>query len=358
MNEYNIFINKYHTQFKKYLSYEEYNALKTYISSIHDKMFIYEAINLINHKKTNEFCMYIMLKKYTCEEILSGIHDKEIENVSIYFDTKIKKEQNSNINLHPSKQYIYEILNSIKTVFVENSNLTAITNRLYSQLKHLGYTDEDILNEECDYSIIEQLRGNGLGIEYTPEFSEYRKNIELAVSKIFTNHKLETIRNNPASLKYDMSYQFYNSSYHQQNTAFKTALSFYLSGYNLDQIDRQKLDAYINNYIIKDMIKINSTMDLKEKRLEETRYRTQEEQEYIDKLNKQKAAVWAIILSGIMLGNVLYSAIWNMPTKAEKERKKEESSWQDTNTLFSKIENKLNELTYNMDENTFSLGGK
>ena len=59
-----------------------------------------------------------------------------------------------------------------------------------------------------------------------------------------------------------------------------------------------------------------------------------------------------------MLGNVLYSAIWNMPTKAEKERKKEESSWQDTNTLFSKIENKLNELTYNMDENTFSLGGK
>ena len=278
MNEYNVFVSKYQSKFKKDLSYEEFNTLKLYISDFLDRMFMYEAIEFINYEKTTEFCMYIMLKKYTTQEILTGIHDNEIQKASKYYDAKIKKEQNTNINLHPSKKYLYDILDSIKDIFVENTNLVNITNSLHSQLKHLGYTDEDILNEECDYTIIEQLRGNGLGIEYTPEFSQYRRNIEVLVSKIFTKHKLDIIRNNPTSLKHDMSYQFYNSSYHQQNTAFKTALSFYLSGYNLEQIDRQRLDMHINNYINRDMIKINSTMNLKEERLEQTRYKTQEEE--------------------------------------------------------------------------------
>ena len=38
--------------------------------------------------------------------------------------------------------------------------------------------------------------------------------------------------------------------------------------------------------------------------------------------------------------------------------KKEDSSFEESQNLKDRIENKLNELSYNFEENTFSLGGK
>ena len=226
---------------------------------------------------------------------------------------------------------------------------------MYADLKHLGYNDEDILNQDCDYTMIELLRGNGLGINYKQDFMDYRKKIEYRVSNLFTRHKLDIIRRNPSRVKYDMSYQFYNSSYHQMNTAYKAALSFYLSGYSLKEANSYELDTYINDFITKDMIQLNSTVELKEDRYAATKVQTAEEKAYAEEVAKQKAAVLASILSGLMLSNLAYKIIWNLPFD-DKDRK-EKSSFQDNNDLRSIIESKLG-LAYNSENNTFSIGGK
>ena len=141
------------------------------------------------------------------------------------------------------------------------------------------------------------------------------------------------------------------------NTAFRAALSFYLSGYDIKEANNFEVDTYINDFITKDMIKLNSTVDLRVERYAETQVKTAEEKAYIEQLNKQKAAIWAIVLSGIVLGNIAHKAIWNMPVKGE-EPKATASSFQDFNYNRETIENNLNQLSYNSQDNTFSLGGK
>ena len=103
------------------------------------------------------------------------------------------------------------------------------------------------------------------------------------------------------------------------------------------------------------MIQLNSTVELKEDRYAATKVQTAEEKAYAEEVAKQKAAVLAIILSGLMLSNLAYKIIWNLPFD-DKDRK-EKSSFQDNNDLRSIIESKLG-LAYNSENNTFSIGGK
>ena len=170
-------------------------------------------------------------------------------------------------------------------------------------------------------------------------------------------HKLNIIRQNPGNTKYDMSYMYYNSSYCQMNTGFKTALSFYLSGVPLEDVSTYNLDNYINDFITIDMLKTNSISNRKQIRQVEKQVLTEEEKISLEKLNKLKATVWGIVIGSIVLGSVGYSAIKNFPFE-KLSNKKEDSSFEESQNLKDRIENKLNELSYNFEENTFSLGGK
>ena len=75
----------------------------------------------------------------------------------------------------------------------------------------------------------------------------------------------------------------------------------------------------------------------------------------VAQLAKQKAAIWAIILSGLVLGSAVHKIIWNLPF--EDKDKKEKSSFQDSNELKTIIESKLG-FAYDAENNTFSMGGK
>lgn len=355
MYEYNMFVNKYYMYFGNNLTFSDYLLVKEHITEQINHLITYENIKLYNVKEVYDFIMFTMLKRYSPKEIASGRHVLEIKNMIKYFNKKQTQDRKKNMDTNPSKKYIYEMLSEIKPVFEKGTDLKAVTDRMYADLKHLGYKDEDILGQDCDYTMIELLRGHGLGVQYKEEFQDYKKKIEYRVSNIFTRHKLDIIRRNPTSVKYDQSYQFYNSSYHQMNTAFKTALSFYLSGYSLKDANSYEIDTYINDFITKDMIRLNSTVDLRVDRYASTIVQTAEEKAYAEQLSKQKTAVWAIILSGLILGNIAHKAIWNMPTKEERE--KEKSSFQDDNKLRDIIETNINNLFYNTEDNTFSLGG-
>lgn len=355
MYEYNMFVNKYYMHFGYNLTFSNYLLIKDYITRQLDHLVLYEKIELYDLEEVYDFIMFTLLKKYPIEEILSEKHNLEVKNSIRYFNSKQKQKRNNSIEHNPAKKYIYDMLTEIKKVFAKGTNINDVTTRMYTDLKHLGYNDEDILNQDCDYTMIELLRGNGLGIIYKQDFIDYRKKIEYRVSNLFTRHKLDIIRRNPSRVKYDMSYQFYNSSYHQMNTGFKAALSFYLSNYSLKEANSYELDTYINDFITKDMIQLNSTMELKEDRYAATKVQTAEERAYAEQLAKQKAAVWAIILSGLVLSSVAHKIIWNLPF--EDKDKKEKSSFQDSNDLRSMIESKLG-LEYDAENNTFSMGGK
>ena len=186
--EYNMFVNKYYMLFKSNISYEGYIALKDRITQIIDKLLIYDNIKITDVEKTYDFVMYTMLKKYYIEDLLSGKHDLETTNMIKYFENKTKKEKNNNFENSPAKKYIYDLLNSIKNVFIPKTDLKHFTNKIYHALIEQGYTDTEITDTECDYVIIEQLRGNGLDIQYKDDFMTYRKKIEYKVSNIFMRH--------------------------------------------------------------------------------------------------------------------------------------------------------------------------
>ena len=355
MYEYNMFVNKYYRHFGYNLTFSNYLLIKDYITEQIDHLIMYEQIELYDINEVYDFAMFSLLKKYPIQDILNKRHNSEVQNTIRYFNNKQKKERQNSIEHNPAKRYIYDMLNEIKKVFEKGTRIDDLTNRMYFQLKHLGFKDEDILNQDCDYTMIELLRGNGLGINYKEDFLEYRKKIEYRVSNLFTRHKLDIIRRNPSKIKYDMSYQFYNSSYHQMNTGFKAALSFYLSGYSLKEANSFELDTYINDFITKDMIELNSVVELREDRYESTRVQTEEQKAYAEQLAKQKAAIWAIILSGLVLSSVAHKIIWNMPF--DDKDKKEKSSFQDSNNLRDLIESKLG-FAYNAEDNTISMGGK
>lgn len=355
MYEYNMFVNKYYMHFGYNLTFSNYLLIKGYITEQIDHLITRENIQLYDLNEVYDFIMFTLLKKYSVEEILSKRHNLEVKNSIRYFNVKQNQKRTNSVEHNPAKKYIYDMLNEIKAAFTKGTKIIDVTTRMYADLKHLGYSDEDILNQDCDYTMIELLRGNGLGINYRQDFIDYRKKIEYRVSNLFTRHKLDIIRRNPSRVKYDMSYQFYNSSYHQMNTAFKAALSFYLSGYSLKEANSYELDTYINDFITKDMIQLNSTVELKEDRYAATKVRTEEEKAYAEEVAKQKAAVLAIILSGLMLSNLAYKIIWNLPF--DDKDKKEKSSFQDSNDLRSIIESKLG-FVYNAENNTFSMGGK
>jgi flagellar basal body-associated protein FliL len=103
------------------------------------------------------------------------------------------------------------------------------------------------------------------------------------------------------------------------------------------------------------MIQLNSVVELREDRYESTRVQTEEQKAYAEQLAKQKAAIWAIILSGLVLSSVAHKIIWNMPF--DDKDKKEKSSFQDSNNLRDLIESKLG-FAYNAEDNTISMGGK
>ena len=245
MYEYNMFVNKYYMHFGYNLTFSNYLLIKDYISEQIDHLITRENIKLYDLNEVYDFIMFTLLKKYSVEEILSKRHNLEVKNSIRYFNVKQNQKLNNSIEHNPAKKYIYDMLQEIKKVFDKGTKIDDVTSRMYADLKHLGYNDEDILNQDCDYTMIELLRGNGLGINYKQDFMDYRKKIEYRVSNLFTRHKLDIIRRNPSRVKYDMSYQFYNSSYHQMNTAYKAALSFYLSGYSLKEANSYELDTYI-----------------------------------------------------------------------------------------------------------------
>ena len=348
MNEYNMFVNRYYMYFRTDLTFTEFVQIQEKVSSFIDHLVAYESMP-IPDEKVFEFVMYTILSKYPTQQVLNNIHDLEIKNLIKYYSIKLQKDRNSNIQTNPSKKYIYNQLKEIKPVFQKGTNLKILTDRLYSQLKHLGYKDEDILEQNCDYTMIELLRGNGLGISFTDDFNNYKKKIEFRVSNLFTKRKLDIIRREGLNIGNDMAFQFYNSSYHQMNTAFKAALSFYMSGYELKEAKSDVLDDYIETFITKNMIQINSVTDLRINRFESTQVRTAEEKAFTEDEKKKRAAAIAIILSIFLLGSSLEGIIMKMPTEKEK------SSHQKSENLFQKIYDNL--LSYDYESNTFSFGG-
>ena len=173
MYEYNMFVNKYYMLFKSNVSYEGYTALKDRITQIIDKLLIYDNIKLENPDSTYDFVMYTMLKKYHIEELINGRHDLEIKNMIKYFENKMKKQKETSFELNESKKYILNSLKSMSKVFKKGTDLNILANRIYSSLKEQGYTDEEITESECDYVIIELLRGNSLDVQYNDEFLAY-----------------------------------------------------------------------------------------------------------------------------------------------------------------------------------------
>ena len=122
-------------------------------------------------------------------------------------------------------------------------------------------------------------------------------------------------------------------------------------------MNNSTLDNYINDFVTKDMIKTNSISNRKQLKQIEKQVLTEEEKITIDKLNKMKATVWGIVIGSIVLGSIGYSAIMNYPFQKPKD-KNENSSFEDSQNLKDRIEQKLNELTYNFEDNTFTPGGR
>ena len=122
-----------------------------------------------------------------------------------------------------------------------------------------------------------------------------------------------------------------------------------MSGYKLKEAKSDILDDYIDTFITRNMIEINSVTDLRINRYAATQVRTAEEKAFIEDEKKKRAAAIAIILSIFLLGGTFEGIIMKMPTEKEK------SSHQKSDNLFQKIYDNL--LSYDYESNTFSLGG-
>ena len=324
MYEYNMFVNKYYMYFRTDLTFTDFVQFQEKINSLIDRLITYESIPMPDYQ-VFEYVMYTMLKKYPTNQILEGRHDLEIKNMIKHYSIKRNKEQKADLQNNKSKQYIFKQLKEIEPVFQRGTNLKQLTERIYSDLKHLGYKEEDILNQDCDYTMLELLRRDGLGVNFTEDFEKYKKKIEFRVSNLFTKRKLDILRQEGLNVGNDMAFQFYNSSYHQMNTALKAALSFYLSGYELKEAKSDTLDDYIDTFITSNMIQINSTVDLRVSRYEQTQVRTQEEQAYIDDEKKKRQQFIAAVAALLVIVNVGKALIWEL---TEPKDTKEKSSFQ------------------------------
>ena len=350
MYEYNMFVNKYYMYFRTDLTFTDYIQLQEKINSCIDILITYESIPMPDNK-VFEYVMYTMLKKYPTNQVLSGRHDLEIKNMIKHYAIKTNKEQKADIRNNPSKQYIFKQLKEIEPVFQRGTDLRHVTDRMYSDLKHLGYKDEDILNQDCDYTMLELLRRDGLGVSFTEDFEKYKKKIEFRVSNLFTKRKLDILRQEGLNVGNDMAFQFYNSSYHQMNTALKAALSFYLSGYELKEAKSDTLDDYIDTFITSNRIQINSTVDLRVSRYEQTQVRTQEEQAYIEDEKKKRQQFIAAVAALLVIVNVGKALIWEL---TEPKDTKEKSSFQEGK---ESIMDQIGDMFIDYGDG-FSLGGK
>ncbi len=324
MNEYNAFVQQYYMYFKTDLTFTDYINLQEKISVLIDTLILYESVPMPD-MKVFEYTMYMMLKRYPTNSVLSGRHDSEMKNLIKHYSIKRHKETTSKIQNNPAKQYIYKQLKEIKPVFKKSTNILALTDRIYSDLKHLGYKEEDILNQDCDYTMLELLRRDGLGVEFTEDFEKYKKKMEFRVSNLFTKRKLSILGHEGLNAGSDMAFQFFNSSYHQMNTALKAALSFYLSGYELKEAKSDVLDEYIDRFITSNMMQINSTLDLRVNRYEQSHVRSAEEQAYVDEERKMRQQFIAAVAAVLVLVNVGKALIWEL---TEPENTKEKSSFQ------------------------------
>lgn len=350
MFEYNMFVNKYYMYFRTDLTFTDYIQLQEKINASIDYLIVYESIPLPD-KKVFEYVMYTMLKKYPTNQILSGRCDLEIKNMIKHYAIKTNKEEKSKIQNNPSKQYIYKQLKEIEPVFERGTNIRKVTDRIYSDLKHLGFKEEDILNQDCDYTMLELLRRDSLGFTFTEDFQKYKKKMEFRVSNLFTKRKLSILGQEGFNAGNDMAFQFFNSSYHQMNTALKAALSFYLSGYELKEAKSDALDDYIDTFITSNMIQINSTVDLRVNRYAETQVRSAEEQAYIDDERKKRQQFFAAVAALLVVANVGKALIWEL---TEPEYKKEKSSFQQGLEQFG---DKIGDMFIDFG-NDFSMGGK
>lgn len=350
MYDYNMFVNKYYMYFRTDLTFTDFVQLQEKINVFIDTLIAYESMPMPD-EKIFEYVMYTMLRKYPTNQVISGRHDLEIKNIIKHYSIKTNKDAKSKIQNNPAKQYIYRQLKEIEPVLERGTNIRTLTDRIYSDLKHFGYKEEDILNQDCDYTMLELLRRDGLGITFTEDFQKYRKKMEFRVSNLFTKRKLAILGQEGFNAGNDMAFQFFNSSYHQMNTALKAALSFYLSGYELKEAKSDTLDDYIDTFITSNMIQINSTVDLRASRYAQTQVRSAEEQAYIEdekKLRKQFIAAVAALLVVVNVGKAL---IWEL---TEPEDNKEKSSFQDG---YDRLEDKIGDMFIDYG-NDFSMGGK
>lgn len=336
MYEYNMFVNKYYMYFRTDLTFTDYIQLQEKINTFINTLITRESIPMPD-EKVFEYVMYTMLKKYPTNQILVGKHDLEMKNMIKHYSIKTRKETNAKIENNPSKQYIYQQLKEIQPVFKRNTNLLNVTDRMYSDLKHLGYKDEDILNQDCDYTMIELLRRDGLGIEFTEDFEKYKKKMEFRISNLFTKRKLAILGQEGFNAGNDMAFQFFNSSYHQMNTALKAALSFYLSGYELKEAKSDMLDEYIDRFITSNMIQINSTVDLRVNRYAQTQVRSAEEQAYIEEEKKKKQQFIAAVAALLVVVNVGKALIWELTEPEDTKEKSSSYTNEDRDNIIDKI---------------------
>ena len=112
-----------------------------------------------------------------------------------------------------------------------------------------------------------------------------------------------------------------------------------------------RVNDYIDTFITSNMIQINSTVDLRVSRYEQTQVRTQEEQAYIEDEKKKRQQFIAAVAALLVIVNVGKALIWEL---TEPKDTKEKSSFQEGK---ESIMDQIGDMFIDYDDD-FSLGGK
>ncbi len=352
MGEYLNFINEYSNKFNFDLQYPDFVNLKTYVSNMIDEILSFRGVKLDAKDAVIYFTMCFLLSNHSANEILANGYEGEIERVveKIYDkqnEEKPKEKQMPFPEKNEAVDYIFKDLKKLSYIFKEGLNLGALSKNIRDSLNFDGYKDEEIIEGKCDQIIIEYLAKGYFDVRYTEEFKNMRVAVSNLVVSLF-NYKKKDARY--YSNKDNFEYKYFSSTTNMQNAIFCLTIAFIDNHVNPRKLTSSSPEMeVIQNYIQKDMIRVNSIQPKYKPMTEEERLKkvAREIQEEKKEKARRAAIILAIIFALVAVENMIYNSIHNKESKQAESRYSIETNSYDIDRVSAKIQN----LRYSPSDN-------
>lgn len=356
MGDYLNFINQYGNRFVSDLQYEDYEKLRTSLKAKIEEILSFRGVSFAELDKLVLYAMCQFLSKHTTSEVLNGNFDDELETIikKVYDSVESRKpaeEQKPFPEKNEAVDYLYKDFKNKKYIFKEDFNIGRYSKNVRDDLVYEGYKDEDILAGNADQRVIALMAGGYFDLRLSEEFKDMREAVTKLVVPYFNYMKKQSLKYNSRN---SLEYNYFDNRNILVNVIFCLSIEFLRRGVNAKQLTSNSPEAsVIQDYIQRDLIRVNSTRPKQETEWEKWKKVPREVKEERIEHAKKTAIVLAILFGLMALENLIYKSIH----EKEEEPKHNRSKFNIEDTAFDidRVSNNIQRLRYNPSDNTVVL---